>query len=75
MTIPPYEKEPEASRPYFRALKQLAGQLAGKKLFYDNEAVELSMGMSGDFAVAIEEGATLIRIGTAIFGNRPQLNE
>jgi hypothetical protein len=75
MTIPPYRKEPEASRPYFRALKQLARQLAGEKLFYDNEAVELSMGMSGDFAVAIEEGATLIRIGTAIFGNRPQLNE
>lgn len=72
MTIPPYGEEPEASRPYFRALNQLAGQLAEKKLFYDNETVELSMGMSGDFAVAIEEGATLIRIGTAIFGERMQ---
>ncbi|WP_417910974.1 YggS family pyridoxal phosphate-dependent enzyme [Candidatus Electronema sp. PJ] len=70
MTMPPYGQEPEASRPYFQALKQLAGQLAKANLFHDNEAVELSMGMSGDFAVAIEEGATLIRIGTAIFGER-----
>jgi pyridoxal phosphate enzyme (YggS family) len=70
MTMPPYGQKPEASRPYFQALKQLADQLAEKKLFSDNETVELSMGMSGDFTVAIEEGATLIRIGTAIFGER-----
>lgn len=70
MTMPPYGREPEDSRPWFRVLKQLAGHLAENGLFYDNEAVELSMGLSGDFAVAIEEGATLIRIGTAIFGQR-----
>ena len=71
MTMPPYGREPEESRPWFRALKQLSIQLADKGLFEDNEAVELSMGMSGDFVVAIEEGATLIRVGTAIFGPRP----
>jgi len=70
MTMPPYGREPEESRPWFRALKQLSIQLADKGLFEDNEAVELSMGMSGDFVVAIEEGATLIRVGTAIFGPR-----
>jgi len=71
MTMPPYGREPEASRPWFRELKQLADQLACKGLFEDNDAVELSMGMTGDFTVAIEEGATLVRVGTAIFGPRP----
>ncbi|MBW1750823.1 MAG: YggS family pyridoxal phosphate-dependent enzyme [Deltaproteobacteria bacterium] len=71
MTMPPYGREPEASRPWFRELKQLAVQLASKGLFEDNDAVELSMGMTGDFTVAIEEGATLVRVGTAIFGPRP----
>ena len=71
MTRPPYGRDPEASRPWFRELKQLAVQLACKGLFEDNDAVELSMGMSGDFTVAIEEGATLVRVGTAIFGPRP----
>ena len=71
MTMPPYGFEPEASRPWFRELKQLAVKLASKGLFEDNEAVELSMGMSNDFTVAIEEGATLVRVGTAIFGPRP----
>ncbi|MCW5206709.1 YggS family pyridoxal phosphate-dependent enzyme [Desulfobulbus sp. F5] len=75
MTMPPYGREPEESRPWFRALKQLALHLADEGLFYDNNAVELSMGLSGDYIVAIEEGATLIRIGTAIFGNRPQLKD
>lgn len=70
MTMPPYGREPEASRPWFNKLKQLAVQLADKGLFDNNNAVELSMGMSGDFTVAIEEGATLIRVGTAIFGPR-----
>ena len=69
--MPPYGHEPEASRPWFRELKRLAVQLASKGLFEDNNAVELSMGMSGDFVVAIEEGATLVRVGTAIFGPRP----
>lgn len=71
MTMPPYGREPEASRPWFHALKKLSAELAAQGCFYDNKAVELSMGMSGDFNVAIEEGATLIRIGTAIFGERP----
>ena len=71
MTMPPYGREPEASRPRFRELKQLADQLACKGLFEDNDDVELSMGMTGDFTVAIEEGATLVRVGTAIFGPRP----
>lgn len=72
MTMPPSEPEPEASRPWFQALKKLSQELARKNCFYDNTAVELSMGMSGDFQVAIEEGATLIRVGTAIFGRRPE---
>lgn len=71
MTMPPYGRDPEASRPWFRELRQISKRLADKGLFADNNAVELSMGMSGDFTVAIEEGATLIRVGTAIFGPRP----
>jgi pyridoxal phosphate enzyme (YggS family) len=71
MTMPPYGRDPEASRPWFRALKQLSVQLAEKELFDNNDSVELSMGMSGDFTVAIEEGSTLIRVGTAVFGPRP----
>jgi pyridoxal phosphate enzyme (YggS family) len=72
MTMPPLGREPEESRSWFRALKQLSVQLSEKGLFHDNSAVELSMGLSGDFVVAIEEGATMIRIGTAIFGERTQ---
>ncbi|WP_417914529.1 YggS family pyridoxal phosphate-dependent enzyme [Candidatus Electronema sp. JM] len=72
MTMPPLGREPEESRPWFRSLKQLSLQLTEEGLFYDNSAVELSMGLSGDFTVAIEEGATMIRIGTAIFGERPK---
>lgn len=71
MTMPPYSADPEHSRPYFRLLKDIAGDLRAKKLFADNSNVILSMGMSNDFAVAIEEGSTLVRIGTAIFGERP----
>ena len=71
MTMPPHGREPEASRPWFRELRQLSSRLADKELFAKNTTVELSMGMSGDFTVAIEEGATLIRVGTAIFGPRP----
>jgi pyridoxal phosphate enzyme (YggS family) len=70
MTMPPYGREPEASRPWFQTLKRLSLELAAKNCFYDNTAIELSMGMSGDFTVAIEEGATLVRVGTAIFGAR-----
>jgi len=69
MTIPPYADDLEQARPYFRQLRQLRDSLAQQhpRLTFD----WLSMGMSHDFSVAIEEGATLIRIGTAIFGARP----
>ena len=66
MTIPPFFDEPERARPYFRRLRELRDDL--RKEGFD--LPELSMGMSGDFEVAIEEGATLVRIGTAIFGER-----
>ena len=72
MTMPPYKENVEEVRPYFRALRELAEELTRKGYFYRKEKVELSMGMSHDFEVAIEEGATLIRVGTAIFGPRPE---
>ena len=70
MTMPPFFADPEKSRPYFQELKILAELLAAQNLFTDNDNVELSMGMSGDYPVAIEEGATIIRVGTALFGAR-----
>ena len=70
MTIPPYSDNPEHTRPHFRALRRLAEKMQGKNYFSDSTCVELSMGMSSDYIIAIEEGATLIRIGTALFGNR-----
>ncbi|WP_028584271.1 YggS family pyridoxal phosphate-dependent enzyme [Desulfogranum mediterraneum] len=70
MTIPPLAADPEATRPLFRATRELAESLAAKQLFSDNDNIQLSMGMSGDFPVAIQEGATIIRIGTALFGAR-----
>jgi pyridoxal phosphate enzyme (YggS family) len=69
MTLPPYFDEVEAVRPYFRRLRELAGEIRALGL-PGVEMVELSMGMSHDFMVAIEEGATLVRVGTAIFGER-----
>ncbi|KAF0187587.1 MAG: pyridoxal phosphate enzyme YggS [Desulfobulbaceae bacterium] len=72
MTIPPFVEDPEQTRPYFRDLRLLAEKLQEKKYFFDNTHVELSMGMSSDYVIAIEEGATLVRVGTAIFGNRPE---
>lgn len=69
MAIPPWSEDPEDSRPYFRRLRELARCSAAVGL-PGVEMGELSMGMSHDFAVAIEEGATLVRIGTAIFGER-----
>lgn len=66
MTMPPYFEDPEGARPYFRTLRELRDRLLEKDL----PLKELSMGMSGDFEVAIEEGATMVRIGTAIFGPR-----
>ncbi len=70
MGMPPHTSDPEAGRSYFREMKKLSDQLAQKKLFADNNAVQLSMGMSADYAIAIEEGATLVRVGTALFGRR-----
>jgi uncharacterized pyridoxal phosphate-containing UPF0001 family protein len=49
----------------------LAAELSAKDLFYNSKKIELSMGMSSDYHIAIEEGATIVRVGTAIFGNRP----
>ncbi len=72
MVVPPYTDYREQSRPYFRALRDLAGRIAALSL-PAVEMAELSMGMSHDFAVAVEEGATLVRIGTAIFGERPRV--
>ena len=69
MTIAPYSPRPERARPVFRQLREL-GEACGSKL--GAPLPHLSMGMSGDFEVAIEEGATLVRIGTALFGPRPK---
>jgi pyridoxal phosphate enzyme (YggS family) len=69
MAIPPFLEDPEAVRPYFRALRDLRDQIAALAL-PGVEMTELSMGMSHDYAVAIQEGATLVRVGTAIFGER-----
>jgi pyridoxal phosphate enzyme (YggS family) len=66
MVIPPFLSDPEAVRPFFRRLRLLRDQLAAEGF----PMTELSMGMTHDFEVAIEEGATLVRIGTAIFGSR-----
>lgn len=70
MTIPPVTSSTEEARPHFRALRQLAEDLSRRELFFRNEKIELSMGMSDDFEIAIEEGATMVRVGTAIFGRR-----
>jgi len=69
MTLPPYFDEPQAARPFFRRLAALRNELKKEGLF-GGERGELSMGMTHDFEVAIEEGATMVRIGTAIFGER-----
>lgn len=69
MAIPPYSPEPEGSRPYFRMLRDLRDRIAGLGIL-NIDSAELSMGMSHDFEIAVEEGATLVRIGTAIFGER-----
>jgi PLP dependent protein len=71
MIIPPAADDPEQTRPWFRALRQLAERLRAGPRRAQVELRELSMGMSADFEVAIEEGATLVRVGTAIFGARP----
>ena len=69
MTVAPYVRDPEENRIYFTNLRQLAVDIKGENI--DNVSVDiLSMGMTGDFEVAIEEGATHIRVGTGIFGER-----
>lgn len=67
MTVPPFADDPEQARPFFRRLRGLREENAIRH----RALIELSMGMSGDFAVAVEEGSTTVRIGTAIFGRRP----
>jgi pyridoxal phosphate enzyme (YggS family) len=67
MAIPPWEEDPEASRPWFRQLRELRDQLEAE---VGHPLPELSVGMSHDFEIAIAEGATMVRIGTAIFGPR-----
>ena len=70
MTVPPFTEYPEGARPYFRRVRELRDRLAARDL--PRVTFEtLSMGMSHDFEVAIEEGSTCVRIGTAIFGDRP----
>ena len=69
MAIPPAVADPEDSRPQFRATRALQDELAQAA---GVEFPELSLGMSGDYAVAIEEGSTIVRVGSAIFGPRPQ---
>ncbi len=69
MTVPPYTPDPEGARPYFRMLGEVRQEIAARKLPGVSMDV-LSMGMSHDFEVAIEEGATCVRVGTAIFGVR-----
>lgn len=69
MTIPPHTEDPEGARAYFRKLRALRDEIASRR-FPGVSMDQLSMGMSHDFAVAIEEGSTCVRIGTAIFGER-----
>ncbi|MFZ5876229.1 MAG: YggS family pyridoxal phosphate-dependent enzyme [Nitrospirota bacterium] len=68
MTIPPAGDDPEMARPYFRELRRLGGDWHGSR--GDERPLEYSMGMSHDFEVAVQEGATMVRVGTAIFGAR-----
>ena len=68
MTMPPFTNDPEEARPYFKALRELSWDLVERL----PGAGELSMGMTRDFEVAIEEGATMVRVGEGIFGPRPR---
>jgi hypothetical protein len=71
MTIPPYTEDPQGARPYFRKLRDLRDAIMALKP-PGIEMNVLSMGMSHDFEVAVEEGSTCVRVGTAIFGDRPK---
>ena len=68
MAVPPFTEDPEGARPYFRRLREIRDRLADR---FGKPFAELSMGMSHDFAVAVEEGSTQVRLGTALFGPRP----
>lgn len=74
MTILPYDENPEASRPHFKEMADLRGRLVaqGKEKLFHNNQILLSMGMSDDFHIAIEEGADVVRVGSALFGEREQ---
>ena len=69
MLLPPWSEDAEQARPYFRRLRELRDRLVDRGV-EPTRLRELSMGMSHDYEVAIEEGATLVRVGTAIFGKR-----
>jgi pyridoxal phosphate enzyme (YggS family) len=69
MTLPPYFENPDCGRPFFKALRELRDELQAQGHFASRKG-ELSMGMSHDFEIAIEEGATMVRVGTALFGER-----
>jgi pyridoxal phosphate enzyme (YggS family) len=69
MCIPPYSDDPEETRPYFKKVRLLKDELNAMKLS-NFDIKHLSMGMSSDFEVAVEEGATIVRLGTALFGRR-----
>ena len=71
MTIPPLAEESEASRKYFVQLRELRDRLQSD---FQVDLAQLSMGMTQDFPIAVEEGATLVRVGTAIFGERTRRN-
>ena len=70
MAMPPFLVDSEAVRPFFREVRRIGKDLAAKGLLERHGPLELSMGMTGDFEVAIEEGATSVRVGTALFGPR-----
>jgi hypothetical protein len=69
MTLPPWSEDPESARPYFNRLRAIRDRLASS----GTAMPDLSMGMTDDFEVAIEEGATMIRVGRALFGERPRI--
>ena len=68
MAVPPFTEDPEGARPYFKRLREIRDRLADR---FGKPFPELSMGMSHDFEVAVEEGSTQVRLGTALFGPRP----
>ena len=75
MAIPPVSPEPGANRPFFAAMRQLFVDIKGKMAHNQDDMDCLSMGMSGDYADAIAEGSTLVRVGTALFGPRPPMTK